>query len=204
PRWDLTARLKIFYSEAICAEIRSYSALAELEERLPQSYASWAPFNQAEYLEAMFLLPGYILSSQGDRMAMAHSVEGRFPFLDHRVVQLAALIPPNLKMKVLNEKYILKRCAEHLIPRSVEKRPKQPYRAPEGNSFLFGVEDSQFSDDDSFLEKGLIDSTGVLELVAFIEEQYGIRFQDDEIIPENLDSVNKLIQFLNKKLVPAA
>jgi len=66
------------------------------------------------------------------------------------------------------------------------------------------VEDSQFSDDDSFLEKGLIDSTGVLELVAFIEEQYGIRFQDDEIIPENLDSVNKLIQFLNKKLVPAA
>ena len=56
------------------------------------------------------------------------------------------------------------------------------------DNFLFGVEDSQFSDDDSFLEKGLIDSTGVLELVAFIEEQYGIRFQDDEIIPENLDS----------------
>ena len=72
------------------------------------------------------------------------------------------------------------------------------------DNFLFGVEDSQFSDDDSFLEKGLIDSTGVLELVAFIEEQYGIRFQDDEIIPENLDSVNKLIQFLNKKLVPVA
>ena len=72
------------------------------------------------------------------------------------------------------------------------------------DNFLFGVEDSQFSDDESFLEKGLIDSTGVLELVAFIEEQYGIRFQDDEIIPENLDSVNKLIQFLNKKLVPAA
>ena len=69
-------------------------------------------------------------------MAMAHSVEGRFPFLDHRVVQLAASIPPNLKMKVLNEKYILKRCAEHLIPRSVEKRPKQPYRAPEGKSFF--------------------------------------------------------------------
>ena len=72
------------------------------------------------------------------------------------------------------------------------------------DNFLFGVEDSQFSDDDSFLEKGLIDSTGVLELVGFVEEQYGIRFQDDEITPENLDSVNKLIQFLNKKLVPAA
>ena len=69
------------------------------------------------------------------------------------------------------------------------------------NNFLFGAEDSQFSDDESFLERGLIDSTGVLELVAFVEEQYGIRFQDDEITPENLDSINRLIQFLNKKLV---
>jgi len=69
------------------------------------------------------------------------------------------------------------------------------------NNFLFGAEDSQLSDDESFLEKGLIDSTGVLELVGFVEEQYGIRFQDDEITPENLDSINRLIQFLNKKLV---
>ena len=72
------------------------------------------------------------------------------------------------------------------------------------NNFLFGAEDSQFSDDESFLEKGLIDSTGVLELVGFVEEQYGIRFQDDEITPENLDSINRLIQFLNKKLISAA
>ena len=72
------------------------------------------------------------------------------------------------------------------------------------DNFLFGAEDGQFSDDESFLEKGFIDSTGVLELVAFVEEQYGIRFQDDEITPENLDSINRLIQFLNKKLISAA
>ncbi len=72
------------------------------------------------------------------------------------------------------------------------------------NNFLFGAEDSQLSDDESFLEKGLIDSTGVLELVGFVEEQYVIRFQDDEITPENLDSINRLIQFLNKKLISAA
>jgi len=72
------------------------------------------------------------------------------------------------------------------------------------DNFLFGAEDSQLSDDESFLEKGLIDSTGVLELVGFVEEQYGIRFQDDEITPENLDSINRLIQFLNKKLISAA
>ena len=91
---------------------------------------------QAQYLEASTLLPGYILSSQGDRMAMAHSVEGRFPFLDHRVVEFAATLSPRLKMKVLNEKYLLKRSMRDLVPPSVAARSKQPYRAPEGKSFL--------------------------------------------------------------------
>jgi asparagine synthase (glutamine-hydrolysing) len=69
-------------------------------------------------------------------MAMAHSVEGRFPFLDYRLVEFASRLPVSLKMKVLNEKYLLKRCAAGLIPPSVAKRHKQPYRAPEGCSFL--------------------------------------------------------------------
>jgi asparagine synthase (glutamine-hydrolysing) len=86
----------------------------------------------------MYLLPGYILSSQGDRMAMAHSVEGRFPFLDHRVVEFAAKIPPCLKMKVLNEKYILKQAVGDLVPASIKNRPKQPYRAPDIKSFIGG------------------------------------------------------------------
>jgi asparagine synthase (glutamine-hydrolysing) len=84
----------------------------------------------------MHLLPGYILSAQGDRMAMAHSVEGRFPFLDHRVVEFAARLPVRLKMKVLDEKYLLKRCADGLIPAGVRDRPKQPYRAPDGKCFF--------------------------------------------------------------------
>lgn len=70
---------------------------------------------------------------------MAHSVEGRFPFLDHRVVEFASKIPPSLKMKVLNEKYLLKRCAGGLLPPSITKRPKQPYRAPDGKSFFQGT-----------------------------------------------------------------
>jgi asparagine synthase (glutamine-hydrolysing) len=69
-------------------------------------------------------------------MAMAHSVEGRFPFLDYRIVEFASRLPVSLKMKVLNEKYLLKRCAIGLIPLSVAKRHKQPYRAPEACSFL--------------------------------------------------------------------
>lgn len=136
PRWKLTARLKMFFSEEVRAETSGYSALSELQQGLPRSFASWAPFNQAEYLEAMYLLPGYILSSQGDRMAMAHSVEGRYPFLDHRVVEFSTKLTPRLKMKVLDHKYLLKQASTGLIPQSIQKRHKQPYRAPDGKCFF--------------------------------------------------------------------
>jgi asparagine synthase (glutamine-hydrolysing) len=86
-------------SEAVRGELSSYSVLADLEHSLPQSFGSWDAANQAEYLEAKYLLPGFILSSQGDRMAMAHAVEGRYPFLDHRVVAFAAALPSRLKRR---------------------------------------------------------------------------------------------------------
>jgi len=136
PRWQLTASLKTLFSDSVRREIDGDTGHSKIRSRLPKSYASWDSFRQAQYLETQYLLPGYILSSQGDRMAMAHSVEGRFPFLDHRVVEFASRLPVSLKMKVLNEKYLLKRCAAGLIPPSIAKRHKQPYRAPEACSFL--------------------------------------------------------------------
>ncbi len=136
PRWELTARAKVFFSDDVRAAVDGYDGYAELRRVLPAGYDEWDAFCQAQYLETSHLLPGYILSSQGDRMAMAHSVEGRFPFLDHRVVEFAAGLPPSLKMKVLNEKHLLKRCARDLIPPSVCRRSKQPYRAPDGKSFF--------------------------------------------------------------------
>lgn len=66
-------------------------------------------------------------------------------------------------------------------------------------NFLFGRVDDPLSDDDSFLENGIIDSTGVLELVAFIEETFGIKVDDEDLIPDNLDSVNSLLNFLERK-----
>jgi asparagine synthase (glutamine-hydrolysing) len=136
PRWELTAKLKMFLADDVREQTQSYSALTELDRSLPPAHSSWAAFNQAEYLETMHLLPGYILSSQGDRMAMAHSVEGRYPFLDYRVVEFASKLPLTLKMKVLDQKHLLKRAARNLIPESIRKRYKQPYRAPDGRSFL--------------------------------------------------------------------
>lgn len=136
PRWELTSKLKVFLSGALKAQLLNTNPYGQLTSMLPPGHCGWDSFCQGQYLEAAYLLPGYILSSQGDRVAMAHSVEGRFPFLDHRVVDFAAQLPPQLKMKVLNEKYLLKQCAQDLIPASVRNRPKQPYRAPDAKSFF--------------------------------------------------------------------
>lgn len=133
PRWKSTAWLKLFLTkEATIGSTGYHSAAAHL----PEDYFSWNWLAKAQYLESTMLLPGYILSSQGDRVAMAHGVEGRFPFLDHRVVEFAAALPANLKMHVLNEKYLLKWCTRGMIPPSISQRPKQPYRAPESDSFF--------------------------------------------------------------------
>lgn len=66
-------------------------------------------------------------------------------------------------------------------------------------NFLFDADQSALSDGDSFLEKGIIDSTGMLELVSFLDESFGIKVEDDELVPENLDSVNHLIDFVSRK-----
>ncbi len=66
-------------------------------------------------------------------------------------------------------------------------------------TFLFGASDSTFDDDDSFLQLGIIDSTGVLELVSFVEEEFEIDVKDEELIPDNFDSLNKLVAYINDK-----
>jgi asparagine synthase (glutamine-hydrolysing) len=136
PRWALTSRIKTLFSPGVREELQSSDALSTLIESLPGDYARWSSFARAQYLEATQLLPGYILSSQGDRMTMAHSVEARFPYLDVRHVEFATGLPARMKLKVLKEKYILKRMAAGLVPPSVLARPKQPYRAPEAVSFF--------------------------------------------------------------------
>ncbi len=135
PRFRSTAGAKLFFSADLKRELAGYDALDDLRASLPEAFSSWHPLSQAQYLETAYLLPGYILSSQGDRMAMANAVEGRFPFLDHRVVEMAAKIPPRLKLHGLTEKHILREAARDLVPPMMAKRPKQPYRAPDSASF---------------------------------------------------------------------
>jgi acyl carrier protein len=81
----------------------------------------------------------------------------------------------------------------------VEGNFEKPVRKFIVDNFLFG-EDNGMAADASFLENGVIDSTGVLELIAFIEQTFGIRVEDDEIVPENLDSIQNVCSFLDRKL----
>lgn len=201
PRWELTSKLKAFLSDAARAETQSCRPLSDLEEALPQAYKSWPTFSQAEYLEAMYLLPGYILSSQGDRMAMAHAVEGRYPFLDYRVVEFAAKLPPNLKMKVLDQKHLLKRAADGLIPKSIQQRFKQPYRAPDGKSF-FGPKGSYIDEilsPDRIKQDGVFNSQTVAALVAKFKSGRASSTRDDMALVGVLSTQILIDQFIHRR-----
>ncbi|MDH3972736.1 MAG: asparagine synthase (glutamine-hydrolyzing) [Deltaproteobacteria bacterium] len=136
PRWQTTSKIKTFYSQNFKNEIGLSSPEITFGDTLDPSFSRWKPFERAQYLESKGLLPGYLLSSQGDRVLMAHSIEGRFPFLDHRVMEFASKLPYTYKMKVLNEKYLLKKAMKKYLPKEITKRTKQPYMAPDSKSFF--------------------------------------------------------------------
>jgi asparagine synthase (glutamine-hydrolysing) len=136
PRWQGAAALQRLFAPEVRREAERVDVTARLLASLPPEFARWSPLAQDQHLEVRTLLGGYLLSSQGDRMLMAHSVEGRFPFLDADVVELANALPPAYKLRVLDEKHVLKRAATGLVPDAVVRRPKQPYRAPDALSFV--------------------------------------------------------------------
>jgi acyl carrier protein len=70
-------------------------------------------------------------------------------------------------------------------------------------NYLFTDDQSVLSSEESFLDKGVIDSTGILEVISFLEGEFGIKVEDDEMMPENLDSVNNIVLFVNTKLAAA-
>ncbi len=147
-RWENTGHLTRLLAPDLREIVQSHDPRAHLVDRLEShpSYRDWGPLAQAQYLESLVFMPEYLLSSQGDRMSMAHSVEGRFPFLDHRVIEFAGKLPERFKMLGLNEKYLVKRMARDLLPASTANRTKQPYRAPIESVFFGETEPSYVSD----------------------------------------------------------
>lgn len=136
PRWQTTQRLWQFLAPEVRAAVAAADPVAAMASQLPPEQSRWAPLSRDQYVEAHTLLSGYLLASQGDRMAMANSVEGRFPFLDHRVIEFANALPPGHKLRVLQEKFVLKEAVRGLLPERIRARSKQPYRAPDSQSFF--------------------------------------------------------------------
>ncbi len=135
-RWKTTGALRKLFSRDLLLDLADQDTVGDFRAELPPSFSRWEYLAQDQYIEAVTLLPGYILSSQGDRMLMAHSVEGRFPFLDKQVVQLANSFPGDFKIRDMEEKRILRLIAAARVPASILERPKQPYRAPGAVSFV--------------------------------------------------------------------
>jgi len=166
PRWSGGTALVRF----LRPELRSQIDVAQrYVDNLPASFSGWAPLEQAQFIEMTTLLPGYILSAQGDRMLMGHSVEGRFPFLDHNVMELASRMNPSHKLHDFVEKRVLKTAFADVVPAAVRDRPKQPYRAPDASSFVDpdGTPDwlPELLSERSLNEAGLFDATMVSRLM---------------------------------------
>jgi len=131
PRFRTTARnLRFLAADTLATSETVGDPEARIAARLPQEFQLMGPLGQAQYVEIITFLTGFLLHSQGDRMLMANSVEGRFPFLDVKVAEFAASLPERLRLRDIQEKYLLRKSLAKILPDEINKRPKRPYRAP--------------------------------------------------------------------------
>ncbi len=135
-RWNNGNQIKKFFSKSITDKLNGYNPIDELLTKIGNKLDNFDYLAKAQWLEINLFMSGYLLSSQGDRMAMANSVEGRYPFLDYRLIEFCSKLNPDLKLNGLNEKYLLKKIATNRIPKEILNRPKQAYRAPIQSSFI--------------------------------------------------------------------
>lgn len=204
-RWHTTGSLKRLLSNDMQAAVARFDVISDLISALPREFSRWNPLAQDQYLEIRTLLSGYLLSSQGDRMLMAHAVEGRFPFLDKDVIELANSLPASYKLRVLDEKHVIKRVADNLLPPAILARKKQPYRAPDALAFLT-AEAPEYVDDvlneTALRDANVFDPQPVLQLVR----KCRARSRDGQFSnADNMAFVGVLsTQLLHRQLVAAS
>jgi asparagine synthase (glutamine-hydrolysing) len=135
--YNLVARSRgRYYSAGLKEELGAHVAYEDLDLDV-ERMARWHPLNRSLYLGYKLHLPGLLLSQKGDRVAMANSVETRYPFLDENLIELASRMHPRWKLRrLLKDKYLLRRAAERRLPHDVAWRPKAMFRAPMAETFL--------------------------------------------------------------------
>jgi asparagine synthase (glutamine-hydrolysing) len=166
-RWNNTGKTKQFLSDAVLNGYEQEEAYENIKSKLPADFNRWDYLAKAQYLEMKIFLNKYLLSSQGDRVAMAHSVEMRMPFLDYRIIEFMGRIPSEHKIRGLNEKYILKKILAGSLPDEIVNRPKQPYRAPFGQAIV-NSKNMQLNNavsERSLKKSGLFNETKVMKFI---------------------------------------
>lgn len=121
PRFQSTGISEI-YSADFRSSLGGIDVVSELRASLPTRFFAWSPLNQAAYLEMTTRLSPYILSSHGDRMAAAHGVDARYPFLDHRVFEFVSALPTGSRLRGLRDKEVLRRWASRTLPPKLRGR----------------------------------------------------------------------------------
>jgi asparagine synthase (glutamine-hydrolysing) len=173
----------------------------------PPEFLQWGPLERSQYLEISIFLSQYLLSSQGDRMGMAHSVEGRFPFLDHRVVEFCNRLPARMKLRGLQEKYLLKQLGRTWLPPEIWRRPKRAYRAPIHRSFFDGASLAyvrELLEPPAIRSAGLFNPQSVSQLVAKIESNRPVSETDEMALVGVISSQLIYQQFVDRfRRVPA-
>ena len=171
-RWNSTSRIKAFFSDRIKNDIDGNNVFDDVEASIPEDIKNGDYLAKAQYLEMSIFMSNYLLSSQGDRVAMANSVEIRLPYLDTRIMEFMAKVPARWKILGLSEKHLLKKIFKGILPKSIIDRNKHPYRAPIANT-LFGKNNPEYVaemlSENSIRRAGLFNPEKVARLVKKIQ-----------------------------------
>jgi asparagine synthase (glutamine-hydrolysing) len=169
-RWANGRALEQYFSDDMKAFARAYNPIDEFERWLPAAYDGADSIGQAQYAEVCGLLGNYLLSSQGDRMSLAHGVEGRYPYLDEGFVNFAARLPRRLKLRGMKDKFILRHAFADTLPPEIRGRAKVAYQAPDMKAFLADGKAPDYVEEllapERIAESGLFDPARVQQLIA--------------------------------------
>lgn len=181
-RWRNNRRTTRFFSKDFAAAVVDQQKNEPSAIGYPAGFKTWGALEQAQFLEINTFLSQYLLSSQGDRVAMAHSVEGRYPFLDVRVMEFCNRLPARLKLRGLTDKYLLRQLASQYLPDQIWKRRKRPYRAPIHRSFFNASTPDyvrELLSDAHVTASGVFNPIAVRQLVAKLDQGKAVGETDD-------------------------
>lgn len=151
------------YSDAVRGDIENFSAFRESPVNV-ERLKGLSSQKRRSYIDYKLRLSDHLLGEHGDRMFFSHSVEGRHPFLDAELLDFIVTIPDKYKLKGVNEKYILKKAGEGIVPEEILKRKKFPFQAPGMSAMIKKPAGVNFLDDDLIRKYGVFDLDYVNEL----------------------------------------